>query len=304
MTLQKLFIASAATLLLVACGDKTANNPTVNEGSGSMMMDGQVVKNGDTVSVDYVGKFPDGTLFDTSLESEAKAAGKFQEGRPYQPFSFVVGQGQVVPGFDKNVLGMKVGETKTFTLPPEEAYGMTGQLQSAPIEAFAPTIRQFLPRAAFDATITQSVPVSEVKNYFTGALTIGTQVAFGPAAGQLGTLKSLSGETAEFMFNNTANPFLGKELAVGLTSKLENGADVKILSFSGDTVEVESANIENPFLGKQLVPGMTGKLQGDQTIKILSIGTGTVDVEIMGPMVGKTLVFTVTVREIKATPAQ
>jgi len=42
------------------------------------------------------------------------------------PFSFTVGSGQVIPGFDKGVLGMAVGEEKTFTVSPEEGYGTSG----------------------------------------------------------------------------------------------------------------------------------------------------------------------------------
>lgn len=68
----------------------------------------RVVKSGDTISVDYVGKFEDGTIFDTSLKSEAQKASNYSPDRNYEPLTFTAGQGQVVPGFDKGVLGMKV----------------------------------------------------------------------------------------------------------------------------------------------------------------------------------------------------
>lgn len=66
-------------------------------------------KDGDTVTVDYTGRFEDGTVFDTS------------EGR--EPFEFTIGAGNVIPGFENAVKGMKPGETKTVTIPAEEAYG-------------------------------------------------------------------------------------------------------------------------------------------------------------------------------------
>jgi peptidylprolyl isomerase len=69
----------------------------------------QVVKNGDNISVNYTGSLQDGTVFDTSI-------GK-------TPLTFTVGAGQMISGFDKAVVGMKVGEKKTVTLAPEEAYG-------------------------------------------------------------------------------------------------------------------------------------------------------------------------------------
>ncbi|MFA6535983.1 MAG: FKBP-type peptidyl-prolyl cis-trans isomerase [Candidatus Paceibacterota bacterium] len=64
---------------------------------------------GKTVSVNYTGKFTDGQVFDTNL---GKA-----------PFGFVLGSGQVIPGFDKGLAGMKVGGKRVITVPPSEAYG-------------------------------------------------------------------------------------------------------------------------------------------------------------------------------------
>ncbi len=66
-------------------------------------------KNGDTVQVNYTGKLADGTVFDSSVGGE--------------PYEFTLGAGQAIPGFDKAILGMKVGEKKTVTIPSDEAYG-------------------------------------------------------------------------------------------------------------------------------------------------------------------------------------
>ena len=69
----------------------------------------EAIKAGDTISVDYTGKLEDGEVFDTS------------EGR--NPLKFTVGAGMMIPGFDKAVVGMAKGESKTVTLAPEDAYG-------------------------------------------------------------------------------------------------------------------------------------------------------------------------------------
>lgn len=66
-------------------------------------------KEGDTVSVHYTGKFDDGTVFDSSVDGE--------------PLQFTVGAGQVIPGFERAVIGMKPGESVTVTIPATEAYG-------------------------------------------------------------------------------------------------------------------------------------------------------------------------------------
>jgi len=83
-------------------------------------------QNGDTVSVHYVGKFPGGKIFDTSMKAEAIKAGLFNLARDYKPLQVVLGKHQVISGFEEALLGMKVNETKEVTLPPEKAYGRSG----------------------------------------------------------------------------------------------------------------------------------------------------------------------------------
>lgn len=84
-------------------------------------------QNGDVVSVHYVGKFPGGKVFDTSMKSEAVKAGLFSPARDYKPLQVTLGAHQVIQGFEEALLGMKVNETKEVTLPPEKAYGKTGR---------------------------------------------------------------------------------------------------------------------------------------------------------------------------------
>lgn len=82
------------------------------------------VQLGDVVFVEYVGKLEDGTVFDTNIQEEAQKAGLPL--RPsYELLSFQVGSGQVIRGFEDAVKGMKIGEKKTATIPPEEGYGLS-----------------------------------------------------------------------------------------------------------------------------------------------------------------------------------
>jgi FKBP-type peptidyl-prolyl cis-trans isomerase 2 len=86
-------------------------------------MDGStVVEMGDTVYVNYTGKLPDGTVFDTSDPEVAASAGVYQEGRPYQPLPVVMGANTVIKGFEDGLLGMKEGESNTLTIAPENGY--------------------------------------------------------------------------------------------------------------------------------------------------------------------------------------
>lgn len=71
----------------------------------------QTVKNGDTITVHYTGRFEDGTVFDSSLN----------EGR--EALKATLGQGQLIPGFENGLIDMKVGDKKTIELEPADAYG-------------------------------------------------------------------------------------------------------------------------------------------------------------------------------------
>lgn len=74
---------------------------------------GVPVKAGDLVFVHYTGFLENGQVFDSSLARK-------------EPFSFVLGAGQVIKGWDQGVLGMKVGEKRKLIIPPYLAYGEAG----------------------------------------------------------------------------------------------------------------------------------------------------------------------------------
>jgi peptidylprolyl isomerase len=64
---------------------------------------------GDTVKIHYTGKMEDGEVFDTSKSRE--------------PIEFTIGSSTIIRGFQNGVIGMRTGETRTVTVPPEEGYG-------------------------------------------------------------------------------------------------------------------------------------------------------------------------------------
>ena len=75
--------------------------------------DGAAAKKGDTVEVHYTGWLKDGKKFDSSLDRK-------------QPFSFKLGAGMVIKGWDEGVAGMKVGGKRKLIIPPELGYGKDG----------------------------------------------------------------------------------------------------------------------------------------------------------------------------------
>lgn len=72
--------------------------------------DGEEAKKGQLITVHYVGVLYDGTPFDSSLSRG-------------EPFQFILGSGQVIQGWDRGVVGMKVGGRRILVIPPELAYG-------------------------------------------------------------------------------------------------------------------------------------------------------------------------------------
>jgi peptidylprolyl isomerase len=82
---------------------------------------GAAAKSGDKISVRYVG-----VLFDNNKEFDAS----WNRGKA--PFALTLGQGQVIPGWDQGLVGMKVGGRRRLTIPPDLAYGAQGQPPTIP----------------------------------------------------------------------------------------------------------------------------------------------------------------------------
>ena len=129
------------------------------------------IKSGDTVKVEYTGKLTDGTTFDSSVGRD--------------PLEFVVGTSQLIAGFDEAVIGMKVGEQKTITIPPEKAYG------------------------AIDPSMVQEVPLSTLTDAGI-APTAGMQLS---AGGRPVLVERVDGNAVFVNFNH---PLAGKTLVFSI----------------------------------------------------------------------------------------
>lgn len=107
------FLANTTNQQLIV--EEPTTNPPANDNELLVINDtvvgtGQEANVGDTVSVHYVGSLQDGTVFDAS--------------RPRgQAFEFTLGERRVIEGWEKGVVGMKVGGTRMLTIAPEMAYG-------------------------------------------------------------------------------------------------------------------------------------------------------------------------------------
>jgi len=103
-----------------AINDITTNPPpTMNKENAQLKIEviqegtGEAAQKGQRVSVAYTGKLLDGTVFDSSIPRG-------------EPFVLTLGAGEVIPGWEIGLLGMKIGEKRQLTIPPELAYGKDG----------------------------------------------------------------------------------------------------------------------------------------------------------------------------------
>jgi len=95
----------------------TTNNITIKNGmkiETTKEGTGEAITNGKVASMLYTGKLDNGFEFDSTTK------------RNNEPFEFILGAGQVIKGWDQGVLGMKVGEERTLTIPAELGYGAQG----------------------------------------------------------------------------------------------------------------------------------------------------------------------------------
>jgi FKBP-type peptidyl-prolyl cis-trans isomerase len=114
-------LALAGVLIFISINNKTnmSNDIKTGEftGNGTITGEKRIAESGDTVSMNYTGRLENGTVFDSNVDP------KFNH---VEPFVFTLGAGQVIAGWDKGIVGIKVGEKKTLTIPPQDAYGANG----------------------------------------------------------------------------------------------------------------------------------------------------------------------------------
>jgi FKBP-type peptidyl-prolyl cis-trans isomerase len=121
LTLKRLLTLVCLASLAACGGEDTGTSASTG---GTLVVEDLVVGTGatavagNTVNVHYLGTLTNGTVFDSSYGGN--------------PLSFRLAAGQVIPGFDQGVTGMKVGGKRRLTIPPSLAYGSAGRGQIPP----------------------------------------------------------------------------------------------------------------------------------------------------------------------------
>jgi FKBP-type peptidyl-prolyl cis-trans isomerase len=114
------FLSAVVVFSMVGCGSGTEEPTPPTSGPTTLQIEditvgtGDTARNGDALTVHYVGAFLDGRVFDSSLTRG-------------QPYTFRLGAGQVIAGWDQGILGMRVGGKRRLTIPSSLAYGASGR---------------------------------------------------------------------------------------------------------------------------------------------------------------------------------
>lgn len=304
-----LFVAMA--LLLASCGaNNTSTETTTTEEKQATETQQKTpelaIEKGSIADIYY-------ELRDTDAKGEVLDANMDENGNPKgSAFSTSVGEGRLIPGFDKALIGMRAGETKTITVPPEEGYQPeTSTMDNIPFEQIAPV-----------ATIT------EKKDTITGISRdtfkisdFNAELLEGKNPGDIimerdnTTVKLISKTETDVTLEivNANSPFYNKELKVGTTGEI-NGVNftIKSINEEANTVTLDVVNSNSPFYNVEknhaFEVGSTAEIEqneGKIQIKILKIDTDENGAKVVSieqtripKLAGKTLYFTIKIDKV------
>lgn len=279
-------VIMVAAILLSGCVDKS-------------------VKTGDNISVNYIGSFEDGRVFDTSIESIAQA-NDLPPRDIYEPLKFKVGQkpSAVIEGFDKGVIGMKIGETKTLRIPPEEAYPINpGLIQVSPIVQELPSTRT-IPKIF-------EIPLEQFEQYFGSNHSVGDIVQI-PDTNINITVKNITSEvsltynfkvgsnvwTANVPWNETVIKIDDKNITTKPNVTKNDIFDIPDFPVSITIVDINATNMTikyNPIPETTIdLPSMFGQMVPTK----ISFNETSMIMDQNREVAGKTLIFNITLVSI------
>ncbi len=261
----------------------------------------KTVKNGDNISVDYVGRIEGGKVFDTSIESVARQDDVYNQGRKYQPLNFTVGKGQVIKGFDEGVVGMKVGDTKTITIPQEKGYG---PIDPSKISTY-PIIQSFPAMTTISSVL--EIPAGQFKTIFGLNHSVGDIVRITNSNVNL-TVKNISTTNVSLAYNlGVGDKIYQKGAPWNETVVSIDDKNIKIRAdlnkndvvhlpdafWNSTVIDVNDTNItlRHDAIPDKEVPSMFGSMR-------IHFNETVITIDQNNKLAGKTLVFEVTMRSI------
>lgn len=312
--MKKILFVGASLLFLASCtntnnstqtGTVTTTTGSVATGTTNTASNGPIAT-GSTVELYY-------NLHENNASGAVLDAGNMSDTGAItgQPFTTTVGQGGTIPGFEKALVGMKEGETKNFTVSPEEGYGTGMVTKPVAYEELAPVFTVTEDKNVIAGKVTKeekiaNIPEAFIKQYIDGK-NPGDIIT--EESGTTLKLVSRNATSMTFEFEDKNSPFYGKEIKEGL-SETSDGNTLKIIKIEGDKAVVEVTNTKSPFYNKDFKVGATGITEENGKkieTKILEINDTTTPKSIKvertntHPLANKTLYFTVKAGKVTAS---
>lgn len=282
-----LFLLAAMILLFSGCIDQNQENQ-------------KTVKIGDNVSVDYTG-IANGSVIVTSIESVAKENNLSVPNRKYIPIRFIVGKGEVIKGLDEGIIGMRTGESKTLTIPPEKAFG----LKDPKLIETIPIIENISRTTTFPRFI--EVPVDQFDSIFGANHKIGDIVQI-PDTNKNFTVQNITASNVSLSYNlkvgDETSQSSWKETVIEID---ENKITTKIEAKKNDTFQFEGnvwnstvidINSENIILRHNRIPDTKIATTIDNKVKVHFNDTYII-MDSNNELAGETLTYNVTIKSIE-----
>jgi len=265
-----------------------------------------IVKIGDLVEVNYTGRFTNGTVFDTSIESVANDENitksySFKPKSFYSPLKFIVGSGRMIKGFDEGVLNMTVGETRIINVTAEDGYGLSHDDLFINISK-----NQSVP-------LFETITKEEYDNHYSENITIGmpmTHYFWGWKVSIFdinyyddGTVRNIT------MWNNpdlnsTINVFGWNSTIIEKDSSYHGGEGRILLQHNpAENITVNKEKTEFLMIDNEALNYVVSQINiGNSSVSDIGIvsrvDTGTFTIDYNPEVVGKTLIFEVTIISI------
>jgi FKBP-type peptidyl-prolyl cis-trans isomerase 2 len=261
----------------------------------------KTVKIGDNISVDYIGSLENGKVFDTSIEKVANENNLTPHIGGYKPLKFTVGKGRVVKGFDEGVIGMKVGDNRTITIPPEKGYGLTKPelIRVFPIVQVIPETTEMpkemdIPVSEFDRVVgsghkageTVGIPDTNINLTILNISTSNVSLSYKLKVGDVIWSKGAP-------WNETVIKIDNKNITLRANASKNAIVQFQGAPWNSTVVGLDNVNItlrHNP-IPETIVPGMFGQTK-------VSFNETSIIMDQNPELAGKTLVFKVTLVSI------
>ncbi len=268
-----------------------------------------VVEKDDTIEVNYIGSFENGTVFDTSYRDVAIENNIYDPARKYPPLKFKVGAGQVIAGFDDAVVGMKIGEEKTVKIPPTLGYGKydsklvekvnrtqkSPRTQNVTLDRFLTVVGKqpfvgmnfTVSEALWSLTVTRITNNSRIVDISPAEFKTGT--GMDPVIGKSFTM---SGVTWPVTVLNLTNNTVSINLTDTVVDITHNPAENEVLDTMLGNAMVSVTDDEiiitaNPEVGRDY-----------EGIRVIAVNETTITVDLNHEFAGKTLMFKIKVENI------